>query len=214
MMLVPPSRETYVKVDGEAVARFNARYGGTKYELQVKRGAKFGAGDLGNARVLLLYANGGYDPKIDKLEQIDLSIPGWPFTWLSPDSAAHHPGAHHWVTSRLRLLIERYGAQFVAQNVANMNIVPWSSSAYHSGCSLPSRELQLDLARSAARHGAVLVAVRARAAWQPLLEEFPTQVVLTRNPRSSYISPGNLGLEGWQRVVDALDVVHGKGVRV
>src|SRR5579862_9444718 len=84
-MLIPPSSEAYAKIDSEAVERFNARYRGTNYELQVKRGANFGAGDICKARVLLLLANGGYDPTIDKLEPIDLSIPGWPLTWLSPD---------------------------------------------------------------------------------------------------------------------------------
>lgn len=207
-MLNLPSPETYAELDGEAVTRFNARYGGTKYELQVKRGAKCGAGDILNAQVLLLYANPGYDPKIDKQEPIVFSLPGWPLVWLSPDSAKHHPGAYRWLCSRLRHLTERYGAQFVAQNVANMNIVPWSSREYKAGCSLPSREVQLNLARSAAKRGAVLVAVRARAVWRPLLEEFPAQVVLTRNPRSSHISPGNLGADGWQRVITVLDAVH------
>lgn len=207
-MLDLPSPETYAELDGEAVARFNARYGGTNYELQVRRGAKCGAGDILNARVLLLYANPGYDPTIDKQEPIHFSLPGWPLVWLHPESAHHHPGAHRWLCSRLRHLIERYGAQFVSQNVANMNIVPWSSREYKAGLSLPSREVQLDLARRSAERGAILVAVRARAAWRPLLEAFPGQVVLTRNPRSSHISPGNLGADGWQRVVLALDAVH------
>lgn len=201
----PLPTETYTRIDREAVARFNARNGGTKYELQVRRGPKIGAGDICNASVLLLYANPGYDPSIDKQEPVELSIPGWPFVWLSPESARHHPGAHRWVCKVLRHLIERYGAQFVAQNVANMNIVPWSSRAYKASCTLPSRELQLDLARSAAKRGAILVAVRAHAAWKPLLEEFPSQVVLTRNPRSGHISPGNLQADGWQRVVDVLE---------
>lgn len=64
------------------------------------------------------------------------------------------------------------------------------------------------MARHAAKRGALLVAVRARKAWSPLLDEFPDQVVLTRNPRTPHISPGNLGPDNWKRVVTALDAVR------
>jgi len=207
-MLTLPSPEIYTSYDSEAITRFNARYRGTNYELQVNQGPKCGTGNILNARVLLLYANPGYNPSIDKLEPVQFSLPGWPLVWLHPDSAKHHLGAHRWFCSRLRHLIERYGAQFVSQNVASMNIVPWSSREYKSSLLLPSRKLQLDLARCAAQRGAILVAVRARDAWRPLLEEFPDQVLLTSNPRSSYISPANLGTDGWQSVVAELDAVQ------
>lgn len=199
-----PSVDNYFALDGEAVNQFNARHRGTKYELQVARGPSYGAGDIEAARIVLLYANGGYDPEVDELKPVELSVPGWPLTWLSPESAKVHPGAHRWISSRLRWLIERYGAQFIAQKIANLNVVPWSSTQYHARCVLPSRGVQLQLARAAAARGAVLVAVRARSAWEPVLRDYPDQVVLVRNPRSSHISPGNLGPEGWQRVVAAL----------
>lgn len=202
-----PSVNDYFALDGEAVSRFNARHRGTNYELQVARGPSYGSGDLEAARVILLYANGGYDPKVDKLKPVEFSVPGWPLTWLSPESATVHPGAHQWLSSRLRWLVELYGAQFIAQHVANLNIVPWSSTQYHAKCLLPSREVQLRLARAAAARGAVLVAIRARKAWEPVLKDYPDQVVFVRNPRSSHISPGNLGKEGWQRVLDALGSV-------
>lgn len=64
-MLSIPSPQTYAELDIEAVEQFNARYGGTKYELQVKRGAKYGGGDVLKAQVLLLYANPGYNPNVD-----------------------------------------------------------------------------------------------------------------------------------------------------
>ena len=202
-----PSIDDYCALDGEAIKRFNQRHRGTSYELQDARGPSYGAGDIEAARVVLLYANGGYDPDVDELKPVVFSVPGWPLTWLSPESAKVHPGAHRWLSSRLRWLIDLYGAQFIAQQVAYLNVVPWSSTKYHAGCRLPSREIQLGLARAAAARGAVLIAVRARSAWEPVLRDYPDQVVLVRNPRSSHISPGNLGPEGWQRMVSAIGSV-------
>lgn len=202
-----PSVDEYIALDREAVSRFNARHRGTNYELQVARGPSYGAGDIEAARVVLLYANGGYDPEVDELKPVEFSVPGWPLTWLSPESAKVHPGAHRWLSSRLRELVEKFDAQFIAQQVANLNIVPWSSTQYHARCLLPSREVQLRLARAAAARGAILVAVRARSAWEPVLRDYPDQVVKVRNPRCSHISQGNLGEEGWQRVIEALGSV-------
>lgn len=206
-MLTLQSAETYEALDSEAIKKFNARYVGTKYELQVGQGAKCGSGDILNARILLLYANPGYNPKVDKLKPVHFSIPGWPLVWLHPESAKHHPRAHHWFCSRLRHLSEIYGAQFVSQNVASLNIVPWSSNMYKSGLSFPSSKNQLDPARRSAEAGAILILVRARKAWRPLLDEFPDKVILTRNPRSSYISPANLEADGWIRILAKLNEV-------
>ena len=201
-----PKSESYASIDMDAVKEFNSRNNGTNFEIQIKRGAKAGAGDIVNAKVLLLYANPGHNPKIDKQTPIDIKIPGWPLAALHPDFANHHPGAHRWLTSRLRHLTERYGAQFISQNVASINIVPWASTQYKPMPNLPSRDIQLNLARQAADRGAILVAVRARTAWAPLLEEYPDQVILTSNPRSSYISPANLGRENWERIIRQLDL--------
>lgn len=208
-MLSIPSPQTYAEIDKEAVAQFNARYGGTNFELQVKRGAKCGGGDILNAKVLVLYANPGYNPKVDKQKPVYFPEPlGWPLKALHQDAAKHMPGAHRWLSSALHPLITRYGAQFVAQNLATINIVPWSSTSYHASCSLPSREIQLDVARHAAKHGALLISVRADKAWRPLLDEFPDQVIFTRNPRVRHISPGNLGSDNWERVIAVLDAVR------
>lgn len=208
-----PKPEYYVDIDKESVAQFNARYAGTNYELQVKRGAKCGGGDILNAKVLLLYANPGYNPKVDARNPVQFSVRGWPLAALHPSANEHIPGAYHWLSTALRRLTERYGGpevggQFIAQNVATINIVPWSSTKYLAACSLPSREIQLGVARHAARCGALLVAVRAREAWTPLLNEFPDQVINTRSPRTRHISPGNLGPDNWARVVAALDAVR------
>ncbi len=202
-----PSANDYFALDSEAVSRFNARHRDTSYELQVSRGPSYGSGDIESARLVLLYANGGYDPEVDKLQPIEFSIPGWPLPWLSPESAEVHPGAHKWFSSRLRHLVDKFGAQFIAQQVASLNVVPWSSTQFRD-THLPSRTVQLGLARAAATRGAVLIAIRARKAWKPVLDEYPDQVVHVRSPRCSHISPGNLGQEGWQRVIDAIGSVR------
>lgn len=207
-----PKAKYYFDVDKESVAKFNTRHAGTKYELQMSRGAKCGGGDILNAKLLLLYANPGYNPEVDTQNQIQFSVRGWPLAALHPSANTNKrmQGAHKWLSTALSSLTERYGGpqvggKFIAQNVATINIVPWSSTSYHASCLLPSREMQLNVARHAARCGALLIAVRARKAWKPLLDEFPDQVIYARSPLTRHISPGNLGPDNWLRAVTVLD---------
>jgi hypothetical protein len=191
----------YLSLDRNALAAHNARQRGTPFELLVDWGPSPGAGDFEGARVIVLLANGGYKPGVDRLEPIRFEVPGWPLPWLHPDAAEVHPGAHEFVRTRLRWLIERFGAQRVSQTVATLNVCPWASTSFPSGLTLPSYAVQVEIARRAAHRGAVLVAVRARRHWAPVLD----RAVLTRAPRAAHLSPGNLGADGWARVVEAIE---------
>lgn len=71
---------------------------------------------------------------------------------------------------------------------------------------LPSQRFGFYLVESAIEREAVVVLMRGRRDWEvavPALSDYPYFVALS-NPRSSTISPGNCGAEGFQRVLSAL----------
>jgi hypothetical protein len=190
-------------LDAKGIRDFNARQGrNPKYRLHTRTGAAVPKSNIATACVVLLLANPGYTDDLalapDACDEWETD--GWPLAYLHPQAPQ---GGRDWTHQRLRHLVERFGAERVAQHVALVQLIPWASFGFHAGAVLPSRERILQDVQAAGRRGALLVAMRCRSLWAPVLDG--ADVVYGSNPRAVYVSPRNLSEErGFERVCERL----------
>ena len=163
-------------------------------------GPELSSGDPSTASVLLLMNNPGFDPATSDPSEHTLEFPGWPLAGLHPDAP---PSLRQWYMRPFGELVRRYGAQYVAQRVALVQLCPWASESFDSGLVLPSRAHQIELARAAGERGAALVIGRSISIWSAALEGLPLH--FARNPRNPALSPGGLSPDGWQAVQSAME---------
>lgn len=178
------------EIDAAAIEVYNAHpRRRPEHLLHTRAGAFVPTSNILTAPVVLLYSNPGYSP--DPVETPDLceqfAIEGWPFGHLH-DAAPQ--GARDWTRQNLKWLIESYDTHFIANAVACAQLTPWASVRFHDGLRLPSRPRILDIVGEAARRGALMIVMRGRSYWEPVLAG--ARVVMARNPRCAAVSPGNL----------------------
>jgi hypothetical protein len=129
----------------------------------------------------------------------------FPLFYLDPDLATI-PGARWWRRS-LRPLIERFGAEQVADQVVCLEFHAYHSDTYKPlPVTLPSQWFVFGELRAAIHRGATVVVMRGQAAWRmaaPELLSHP-QVFTTRNVRSSVVSPQNCP-DGWDQIVTTIE---------
>lgn len=190
-------------MDAEAIERFNSQPRRRSiHVLHTRTGAAVPTANITTAPVVLLLANPGYtEDREDTPDGCDgWEAEGWPLAYLNPKAPK---GGRIWTYKRVRHLVEQFGAQHVAQRVALVQLVPWASYKFHAGAVLPSRERILDDVRAAGRRGALLVVMRCRSHWAPVLGG--AEVVFGRSARAVYVSPGNLADDDcFRRVCDRL----------
>lgn len=186
-------------LDLPAIQAYNARRGAdSPYRLQTEMGPELSAGDATKARLILLMNNPG---SASSPAEHTLAFDGWPLAGLHPTAPQ---ALRDWYMRPFGLLIRERGAQWVSQSVAIIQMSPWASEAFDSGLVLPSRTHQFELARAAARRGAVMVSGRSHQLWRTALDGFVVhQAINVRNPT---ITPAGLTPDGWAAV---LEVVNG-----
>jgi hypothetical protein len=189
------------EIDSEAIRAFNSHpRRKIEHVLHTRAGAFVPTQNITTAPVVLLLANPGYSP--DLIETPDLceefTAEGWPFGHLH-DAAPQ--GARKWTRQKLRWLIDRYGPKFIANALACAQLTPWASIRFHGGERLPSRALILEAVDAAARRGALLIVMRGRSLWAPVLAG--ARVITPRNPRCASVSPGNI--DQFDEIVAVLD---------
>ncbi len=178
------------EIDKNAIAAFNNHPGRRpEHRLQTRVGPFLPTANIRTAPVVMLLANPGYSD--DLAETPDgceaFTAQGWPFGHIHPDAPQ---GAREWTRKRLRVLIEQFGDHFIANNLACVQLIPWASVQFHEGARLPSRDLILQEVKSAGERGALLVVMRIARLWKPEIQN--AKVIQAKNPRSPYMSPGNL----------------------
>lgn len=191
--------------DGDltAIERYNAR-ASEKYRLHPEMGPCPHEGNIDTAPVVLLLANPGHDAT-STLDDHHFRIDGWPLAGLHQNAPV---GMSGWWRPRLRSLCQRYGEQFISQNVAALQINPWASAKYDENLRLPSRSVLLGLAEAAAGRGAALIMIRASKAWleSGVLRQYE-HIYRTNSALSSYVSEGNLSPEAWAYINEKLAAV-------
>lgn len=205
------------KLDADAVKAYNKRIETrgekvrNRFSLQYELGPCGFEGDIEHAKVVLLLANPGFDDTSGPEDHL-FSRAGWPLSGLHDDAPI---GVKGWWQPRLRMLIEAVGRriqvpecearQHVAKTVGSLQLTPWASNRFDDGLRLPSRGRMLQAASSCANRGAILVLMRSRRLWTEAtaVKQSPN-LIQVRNPRCSYLSPGNLPEGAWARIVDAV----------
>lgn len=190
-------------MDAEAIQRFNSQPSRQNvHRLHTRTGAAVPTSNITTASVVLLMANPGYtEDRTDTPDGCDeWEMEGWSLAYLHPEAPK---GGRDWTHQRLRHLVERFGAQWVAQRVALVQLVPWASIKFHADAVMPSRERILSDVYMAGRRGALLVVLRCQRHWAPAVDG--ADVVYGRSPRAVYVSPGNLADDrGFERVCERM----------
>jgi hypothetical protein len=167
-----------------------------------------------HASVVLLTLNPGWHAEDSQTHSqpmfVDLAVRSlthalhpYPFLHLQPN--AQWPGARWW-RQRARELIEATTFDAVAKQIACVQFVPYHSPEFaRSSPSLPSQAYSFGLVRAAMARGAEIVVLRSRKLWLDAIPELQTyaRLHMARNPRSPYLSRGNLG-SAWMPLVQRL----------
>jgi hypothetical protein len=211
--VIDPSDPPYVLASDEPHIRaFNATVGeGSRDAFDLTLLPDPWVGRL-QAPVVLLNLNPGHSPgdaAAHQLPEVRRAIVAnlrqeptrFPLFYLDPD-LANVPGARWWRQS-LRRLIERFGAEQVANQVVCLEF-----HAYHSGTykplpvTLPSQWFVFGKLREAIDRGATVVVMRGQAAWRRAVPELLShqQAFTTRSVRASVVSPRNCP-DGWDQIL-------------
>lgn len=166
------------------------------------------------ARALLLTLNPGY--REDRAQDVELE--GYIDEHLSTlllnstsawclDERFRESGGYTYWKQKLRRLVDEVGLEAVANGIAWMEFFPYCSETYQGlNCLLPSQKFTFDLVRDAVAIGKPIVVLRAWKQWVkavPDLGDYP-KLLRCRNPRTSTISPGNLGEKPFAQLADSL----------
>ncbi|MFI5261009.1 MAG: hypothetical protein ACHQZR_00475 [Candidatus Limnocylindrales bacterium] len=164
--------------------------------------------------MLVLLLNPSWQPGVDERELMDphlrllyrAQLSGFaPFPWhLQCWSAV---GAGRYWGPLLREVAGETGPEAVATRLAT---VQWA--AYHSATwvspvgAIPSQTYTVRVVRHALARGALVIVARSWRKWLALVPELAhTPVIRLHTPRRPYLTPGNMGQEGYQRLLAALE---------
>jgi len=131
----------------------------------------------------------------------------YPFFLLDPTIS--QSGGYKWWYKRLRTLIERYDANFIANHILNIEFFPYPSkkaTGFHYELKLPSQKYGLYLVEQALEREAVIIALRAVPTWKwavPGLENYGRFYELN-SKLAAYVTPRNCP-EGYPEIIRVLD---------
>ncbi|MCO4880519.1 hypothetical protein VOI32_28730 [Paraburkholderia caribensis] len=173
------------ELDREAIGRYHALPGlKDKYRLHIELGPHPYEGDIGNARVVVLMNNPGFDATSTP-DDHRFHRAAWPYASLHPDAPV---GMRCYSTSRFRDLITEFGAQHVSQRLAMLQIHPWASGELDTSkrLTLPSQQLAIAHARVAIARGTLVLIGRGAWYWLKVLGVTEREVFVHHAPRSAY----------------------------
>jgi hypothetical protein len=129
----------------------------------------------------------------------------WPLSALHPEAPS--PAADWW-HDRLEPLVERFGAQHVANAVAAIFLSPWHSERFDASLRLASRKRMLEIAARVAARDAMLVVTSVPELWteHAAIASLPrTRLVQPRSWRRTHLTPDNIG-EAWDSMCQRIEV--------
>lgn len=187
-------------IDTDYVTEYN-RKAKPDFQLHLEMGPCPYEGEIESCPIILLLANPGYD-KNSKSDDHYFKVEGWPLSGLHETAP---PGMRDWWRPRLRVLSEKYGAQFISRNISALQINPWASVNFDSEANLPSQKILIDIAERAAKRGALLLVMRAERLWlQSDIIRNHKYRFSTKSKRCSFVTEGNFGDEAWKNINFAL----------
>lgn len=174
-----------------------------QYHMHTEMGPCPFEGDIDHAPVVLLLSNPGYDSD-SKVDDHRFHMPGWPFSGLHPYAP---DGMRIFWQKRLRELIKEIGdTRKVSLNFAALQLNPWASERFDDSYKPPSQNLLKDAVKSLLARKPTIVIGRSRRLWFDVgIPEDYEKLIITRSPRCSYLSKGNLGDESFDRIADEIN---------
>lgn len=123
---------------------------------------------------------------------------------------SHGPG-HRWWLRQVGPVLKASdcSVEQLAARLLCIEFFPYHSRSFgHAHLRLPSQRFGFALLQRALRRGALVLCMRGYRYWCGAVPELASYAGLLRpkNPRSASLSAGNLGAEGFARVLSALDV--------
>lgn len=198
--------------DASLIRAFNKKAAPAyQYDLSLYPEPYFGSP---TAPVVVLNLNPGWSPEDAATharpdfaamarDNLACTLAPYPFLHLQPTAST--PGARWW-HQRVRQLVADVGFDKVARGLACIQFNPYHSLKYASASpQLPSQQYSFTLVRGAMSRGAEIIVMRSRALWETAVPELATYRHIHRasNPRSPYLSPGNLK-SSYDRIVERL----------
>lgn len=189
--------------DRYAVEAYNAK-AAPDFRLRTDVGPLVHAGDIETAPVVVLDAQPVHHPSLTR-EDHAFARDGWALAALHPQAPL--PLRRIW-QDRLAGLIDRFGAEHVANSIALLPLTPWASVRHDPDLRLPSREHVLGMAGALARRGAILILLRSEAPWldSPDVAALPpSRRIHARSWQTSQLRVGNFGVGMWRHVRRGVD---------
>jgi hypothetical protein len=205
--------------DREHVERHNAKCKPEhRYDLNLLPEPFFGRPE---APVVVLMSNpgvGGEDGRVHatpsfatlaRKSLVHQLPPGGSFLHLRSDAPG---GGHRYWRARTRVLAaalgEEQGEERLQEGLLALQLAPYHSKRFPTVCDrLPSQEYTLGLLNAAMHRKALILVMRGERHWNalaPLLADYdPALKIKAANPRSTYLTEGNLK-EDWPLLVQAL----------
>lgn len=187
-------------IDLPVIDSYNARrVPESKTRLQTHMNPAPFDGDPFKAAVVLLMNNPTYGPNSSPTDHL-LHFDGWPLAGLHPDAPQWF---RDWYKRPLGYLINEFGPQYVSQRVAIVQINPWASVSFDSGCILPSRQQQVACARQAVQRGAVVIIGRSIRFWREQLGG-AANIYVTKGRLNPTLSVGGLSTDAFSAVMSGM----------
>ncbi len=171
------------------------------------------SGPAFTADVVMLLLNPGFGEQVDHQDLRDPEFVALcraqlsgvdPFPWLLQRWSA--TGASGYWRPRLRHLCADVGDGAIAERFATIQWTAYASKTWEPpSAPIPSQEFTAEVVRAAIARDALIVVARSWAQWMALVPELTGAPVLRlRSPRSPFLTPGNVGDEGYRNVVKRL----------
>src|SRR5262249_47227366 len=127
-----------------------------------------------------------------------------PFPWHLPRWRRTEGAAYWW--PRVRQLVEDTSERSVAEHLAIAQLLPYHSEHWQNPSGpIPSQIYTLGLVRAAIERGAVIVCMLGWNRWLEVLPELgPLGVRRAHNPRTTWVTPKNLGVDAYHAAVARL----------
>ena len=183
-------------------------------------------GDIANAKLVLLNLNPGLDDRdfsnhlesnyiqafTNNLSQnISSDFPFYPL-----DPQFRHTGNAAWWTNRIKNLTDSVGVKNVAKHLVVLEFFPYHSRKYcevpnsmlkEFGMkdNLPSQKYTFHLLNTLLeKEDVIIVGLRSKKLWLNACEGLKEKLVMGINVQNPHISPGNLGEENFNEIVQLL----------
>jgi hypothetical protein len=201
-------QEKIEQIDDDSVRKHNTKFPvNHDYHLRTDLKPCPFEGNLEQAKVILLLANPSCSDQSTEADH--KPIIGWGIWGLSSDANESMRG---WWRPRLRQFVKDENDEeewrSLSHKVASFQAIGWASRNFHECNDLPSKKYMLEILEQVIEQNknAIFVVIRQRAYWLELLQKKKVkEIVLTRNPRCSYISKGNIETEaGWIKLKSVL----------